>query len=207
MDEIKADSRSSYYLIILFALFNTFYKLLVLGASEWYWRFRPHALSLLCLFTSKVYPLLVSPGWCVYVTCYMANLLHWSCVLYQIASMSSAQIGHGSPFWLLVLQLVHTGEWMVPACILADFCIKMGWSLQFLGYLRTLSLKLQKVWCFPDSAQLAANWAKSGKYQFWSKPSEILDLENLFWWILFSIRRSFFNCVYLWKKLCPPIFH
>ena len=35
----------------------------------------------------------------------------------KIASISTAQIGHGSPFWLLVIQLVHIGEWMVPACI------------------------------------------------------------------------------------------
>ena len=39
-------------------------------------------------------------------------------------------------------------------------------------------------WCFPDSAQLAvsvtetANWAESGKHQFWSEPSEILNLRS-----------------------------
>jgi hypothetical protein len=30
-------------------------------------------------------------------------------------------------------------------------------------------------WCFPDSAQLAV----SGKHQFWSEPSEILNLWSL----------------------------
>ena len=28
-------------------------------------------------------------------------------------------------------------------------------------------------WCFPD-----ANWAQSGKHQFWSEPSEILNLRS-----------------------------
>ena len=35
-------------------------------------------------------------------------------------------------------------------------------------------------WCFPDSLSLAetANWAQSGKHQFWSEPSEILNLRS-----------------------------
>ena len=35
-------------------------------------------------------------------------------------------------------------------------------------------------WCFPDSLSLAetANWAQSGKHQFWSEPSEILNLKS-----------------------------
>ena len=37
-------------------------------------------------------------------------------------------------------------------------------------------------WCFSDCAQLAvsetANWAQSGKHQFWSEPSEILNVRS-----------------------------
>ena len=36
-------------------------------------------------------------------------------------------------------------------------------------------------WCFPDSAQLAVSAklrAESGKKQFWSEPSEILNLRS-----------------------------
>ena len=48
------------------------------------------------------------------------------------------------------------------------FGIKVLWSLQFLGYFRTLSWKLQ----FAETA----NRADSGQLQFWSEPSEILNL-------------------------------
>ena len=35
-------------------------------------------------------------------------------------------------------------------------------------------------WCFPYSPHLAetANWAESGKHQFWSETSEILNLRS-----------------------------
>ena len=33
-------------------------------------------------------------------------------------------------------------------------------------------------WCFPDSAPETANWAESGKHQFWYEPSEILNLRT-----------------------------
>ena len=39
-------------------------------------------------------------------------------------------------------------------------------------------------WCFPDcpvsclSLAETANWAQSGKHQFWSEPSEILNLRS-----------------------------
>ena len=71
------------------------------------------------------------------------------------------------------------------------FGIKVYWRLQFLGYLRTLSLKFQKartkievVLSLPSwLSQL--NWdsyqvcrADSGQLQFWSEPSEILNLRS-----------------------------
>ena len=68
------------------------------------------------------------------------------------------------------------------------FGIKVLWRLQFLEYLRTLCLKFQKartkievVWVCPASClSLAetASWADSGQLQFWSKPSEILNLSS-----------------------------
>ena len=66
------------------------------------------------------------------------------------------------------------------------FGIKVLWRLQFLEYLRTLSLKFQKAWiklklswvCPVGCLSLAdpANRADSGQLQFWSEPSEILDV-------------------------------
>ena len=67
------------------------------------------------------------------------------------------------------------------------------------GVLEDLKFKVSERsdqnWCFPDSVQLAvsaklrqltgclslaetANWAQSGKHQFWSEPSEILNLRS-----------------------------
>ena len=67
------------------------------------------------------------------------------------------------------------------------FGIKVAWSLQFLGYLRTLSLKFQKArtkmkfsclcpvgcLCLTETAVRA----DLGKLQFWSEPSEIKVLK------------------------------
>ena len=77
---------------------------------------------------------------------------------------------------------------MVPACILANSGFLKNFFYQD-GVKSTVSWVLEhpkfKItegsdhnWCFPDPAQLAANWAKSGNYQFWSEPSEILNLRS-----------------------------
>ena len=50
--------------------------------------------------------------------------------------------------------------------------IKVLWRLQFLEYFRTLSLKFQK------ARTKTANRADSGQLQFWSKPSEILNVRS-----------------------------
>ena len=57
------------------------------------------------------------------------------------------------------------------------FGIKVYWRLQFLGYLRTLSLKFQKARTNFSFAE-TATWADSGQLQFWSEPSEILNLRS-----------------------------
>ena len=47
-----------------------------------------------------------------------------------------------------------------------------------------ISEGLDQNWCFPDSAQLAVSTklrqltGQSGKHQFWSEPSEILNLRS-----------------------------
>ena len=77
----------------------------------------------------------------------------------------------------------------------------MPWSLQFLVYLRTLSLKFQK-------ATYKQNWedrAETGKLQFWSKPSEILNLKSSNMqkchtplWSQTLVRSLLY--IYLWQK-------
>ena len=52
--------------------------------------------------------------------------------------------------------------------------IKVYWRLQFLEYLRTLSLKFQKAGSCLSLAE-TASWADSGQLQFWSQSSEILN--------------------------------
>ena len=77
-------------------------------------------------------------------------------------------------------------------CPLGDtgFCrlqgIKVLWSLQFLGYFRTLSLKFQKatskievVLALPCwLSQFSWDRADSGQLQFWSEPFEILNVRS-----------------------------
>ena len=72
-------------------------------------------------------------------------------------------------------------------CTLADsgffktFDIKVAWSLQFWGYLRTLSLKFQKATSKMEIFLSLPCWLShfswdsrgAGKLQFWSYPSEI----------------------------------
>jgi hypothetical protein len=69
-------------------------------------------------------------------------------------------------------------------CILADsgffknFLYQGGvkstvsWVFEDLKY--KISEGYDQNWCFPDTA----NWAVSGKHQFWSEPSEILNLRS-----------------------------
>ena len=90
MDEIKADSRSGYYLIILFALFNTFTRVV----DSWsFWGI------LTIQSTCSSYYIDVS-------------LLHWACVLYHLSfrprimdaqlslfSLKSRTFGLGQTSW------------------------------------------------------------------------------------------------------------
>ena len=107
------------------------------------------------------------------------------------------------------------------------FGIKVLWRLQFLEYFRTLCLKFQKartkieiVLSLPCwLSQQTANMADSGKLQFWSEPSEILNLRSsntpetvaftipykfLFFWQIsftnFLYEKIFKNCHFEGKK-------
>ena len=85
MDEIKADSRSSCYLIILFTLFNTFYKLLVLGASEWYGRLDHVFSAFILVYFQGAFIAGQSNSVCLrYIG---VSILHWTCVLRQIITL------------------------------------------------------------------------------------------------------------------------
>jgi hypothetical protein len=60
--------------------------------------------------------------------------------------------------------------------------IKVLWRLQFLGYLRTLSLKFQKVRTKIEVVLSLPCWLSqySGQLQFWSEPSE-RSIFQTFW--------------------------
>ena len=60
----------------------------------------------------------------------------------------------------------------------------VSWVFEDLKF--KISEGYDQYWCFPDPGQLVtclslaetANWAQSGKHQFWSEPSEILNLKT-----------------------------
>ncbi len=56
--------------------------------------------------------------------------------------------------------------------------IKILCRLQFLGYLRTLSLEFQKAQTKIEVGFLRQPTEQSGQLQFWSEPSEILNLRS-----------------------------
>ena len=78
-------------------------------------------------------------------------------------------------FFLLLYTLGDSGFFRLQG-------IKVLWRLRFLEYLRTLSLKFQKAQTEIEvvlSLDETANRADSGQLQFWSEPSEILNLRSL----------------------------
>ena len=81
--------------------------------------------------------------------------------------------------WLHQLGLILSIIYIRWLRIFLDF--KVLCSLQFLGYLRTLSLKFQKARTKIEvvlSLAETANRADSGQLQFWSEPSEILNVRS-----------------------------